>query len=101
MATCAWRRISCGIKALSSGTMPPVSTISNAGRAIRLSRRCGHGDARFVGDDGAARAGQPVEERGLAHVGAADDDERWKQFCHKFLSRAHNGRYGVLRNLPM
>src|SRR6266478_9881900 len=35
-------------------------------------------DARLVGDNGAARAGQTVEERGLAHVGAADDDQRWE-----------------------
>ena len=28
------------------------------------------GDAGLVGDDGAARAGETVEERGLAHVGA-------------------------------
>jgi hypothetical protein len=33
--------------------------------------------ARLVGDDGAACAGQTVEERGLAHVGAAHNDERW------------------------
>ncbi len=38
------------------------------------------GDAGLVGDDGAARAGQAIEERGLADVGAADDDERWKFF---------------------
>ncbi len=59
------------------------------------------GDAGLVGDDGAARAGQTVEESGLAHVGAADDDERWEKICHKFLGRAHIGRSGVLRNLQM
>ncbi len=37
-------------------------------------------DAGFVGDDGAARSGQAIEERGLADVGAADDHERWKFF---------------------
>ena len=38
------------------------------------------GDAGLVGDDGAARAGQAIEERGLADVRAADDHERWKFF---------------------
>ena len=34
------------------------------------------GDAGFVADDGAARAHDAVEERGLAYVGAAHDGER-------------------------
>ena len=42
------------------------------------------GDAGLVGDDGAARSGQAIEERGLAHVGAADNDERWKFLRHVF-----------------
>jgi len=41
------------------------------------------GDAGLVGDDGAARAGEAIEERGLAHVGASDDDERWEEFGHE------------------
>src|SRR6266581_3315910 len=48
-------------------------------------------DARLVGDDGTAGAGQTIEERGLTHVGAADDHERWEKACHKFLGRAHLG----------
>src|SRR6516162_11443310 len=33
-------------------------------------------DAGLVGDDGAARAGQTIEERGLAHIGAPDKDRK-------------------------
>ena len=40
-------------------------------------------DAGLVGDDGAARAGEAIEERGLAHIGASDDDERWEAFGHE------------------
>ena len=58
-------------------------------------------DAGLVGDDGAARAGQTVEERGLAHVGAANDDQRWELVCHKFVGRTNHGAAGVLCNLPM
>src|SRR5438046_31836 len=59
------------------------------------------GDARFVGHDCASRAGQTVEERGLAHIGATDDDERWEQIGHRFLSRTHYECGGALSNLPM
>src|SRR5437879_11295335 len=68
---------------------------------FRLAIDAVTGDARLVGDDGAARTRQTVEERGFAHVGATDDNERWKQFCHKFLSRTPNARSSVLSNLPM
>ena len=40
-------------------------------------------DARFVRDDGATRAGKAVEERGLAYVRAADDDQRWQLLLHE------------------
>ncbi len=33
------------------------------------------GDAGLIADDGAAAAGESVEEGGLADVGAADDDQ--------------------------
>ena len=87
MANFAWRRISPGIPALSSGTMPPVSTTSKGlpshiGGAVDAVA----GDAGFVGDDGAARAGEAIEERGFADVGAADDYERWEIFGHGVLS---------------
>ena len=36
------------------------------------------GDARFVADDGAARAYEPIEQRGLADVGSADDSDQRK-----------------------
>src|SRR3984957_11093152 len=36
------------------------------------------GDAGFIGDDRAARAGEAIEQRGLADVGTADDYERWQ-----------------------
>ncbi len=39
-------------------------------------------DARLIGDDGAARAGEAVEERGLAHIGASDDHDGWQFFGH-------------------
>ena len=40
------------------------------------------GDAGLVGDNGAARAGEAIEERGLAHVGASDDYDGWQFFGH-------------------
>ena len=83
MATCAWRRISCGISALSSGTIPPVSTISDVAPApFGLAIDAVPGDPRLVGDDRAARPGKAVEQRGLAHIGASDDNERWQFFRH-------------------
>jgi hypothetical protein len=39
-------------------------------------------DARLVGDDGAARAGEAVEQGGLAHIGASDDNDGWQFFGH-------------------
>ena len=39
-------------------------------------------NAGFVGNDGAARARQAVEERGLADVRPSDDHERWKFLIH-------------------
>ena len=57
--------------------MPPVSTTRSVlpgpfGFAIEAVAR----DARLVADDGAARADQPVEQRGLADVRSADDGQR-------------------------
>jgi len=64
--------------------MPPVSTISRARAApFGFAIDAVAGDAGFVGDDGAARAGQAIEERGLAHVGASEDHQRWKLRGHE------------------
>src|SRR5215472_2937822 len=41
-------------------------------------------DAGLVGNDGAPRARQAVEQRGLAHVGASDNDQRWQSRGHEF-----------------
>src|SRR6202041_810504 len=35
-------------------------------------------NARLVGHDRAARRGEAIEQRGLAHIGAADDHDGWK-----------------------
>ncbi len=40
------------------------------------------GDAGLVADDGAAGAGEAVEERALAHVGAAADGEQRQRLLH-------------------
>jgi len=37
------------------------------------------GDAGLVANDGAARAGEAIEERGLADVGAAADGDEWER----------------------
>src|SRR5260370_38954822 len=71
-----------------------------AAAPLRLAVDAVAGDARLVGDDGAARAGQTIEQRGLADVGASDDDERWEKICHGFKSLTHNWRCSVSRNLP-
>jgi hypothetical protein len=42
-------------------------------------------DAGFVADDGAARAGDCVEERGLAHVGSADNDDDRQSFGYSHV----------------
>src|SRR5260370_18869242 len=55
------------------------------GSPLRFAVNAVAGDPRLVGDDGAASAGQTIEERRLAHVGAAHNDERWDQIVHKFL----------------
>src|SRR6266481_5535618 len=39
-------------------------------------------DARLVSDNGAARAGQAIEKRGLADIGAAHYYQRWQLFGH-------------------
>lgn len=39
------------------------------------------GDTGFVSDDGAARAREPVEERGLADVRASHDSQGWLAGC--------------------
>src|SRR5437879_6771610 len=59
------------------------------------------GNTRLIGDNGATRASQTVEERGLAHVGATDDNERWEQIGHRFLSSALYGCCRASSNLPM
>ena len=40
-------------------------------------------DARLIGDDGAPRAGQAIEQRGLAHVRASDNHQRWQPRNHE------------------
>jgi len=57
------------------------------------------GDSRLIGDDGAARAGEAIEECGLADIGAACDYDGWKLFVHvdciresvRFAMRMSNG----------
>ena len=78
-----------------------IDDFQRAAAPFRLAVDAVTGNAGLVGDNGAARTGQTVEERGLAHVGAADDDKRWESFGHWFLGRTHNGRSGVVFNLPM
>ena len=40
------------------------------------------GDARLIGDDGAARPGEPVIKRGFAHIGAPHNYQRRQLLCH-------------------
>ena len=75
-ATRAWRKISDGISALSSGTMPPVSTTRVCAQPLSFAVDAVAGDARLVAHDGAARPNQPVEQRGLADIRTADNGER-------------------------
>src|SRR5713226_7941413 len=42
-------------------------------------------DARLVGDDGAPRPRQPVEERGFAHVRTPGNHNGWKWFRHNSI----------------
>src|SRR5207302_2767468 len=51
-------------------------------------------DTGFARDDGAARAGQAIEERGLAHVGAPDNDQGWQSRSHEFQLQLN------LQNVP-
>ena len=65
-----------GMKSFSSGRMPPVSTMRRWRSApFGVAVEAVAGDAGLVADDGAARAHDAVEQRGLADVGAADDGE--------------------------
>ena len=75
-ATRAWRKISAGMRSGSSGTMPPVSTTRAVlAGPLDFAVDAVAGDAGLIADDGAAGAGEAVEERGLADVGAAADGE--------------------------
>ena len=51
--------------------------VQRAATPLRFAVDAVAGDARLVGDDRATGARQTIEESGLAHIGAADDDERW------------------------
>ena len=56
--------------------MPPVSTMRSLHASpVGLAVEAVAGDAGLVADDGAARTDEPVKERGLADVGAADDGD--------------------------
>ncbi len=52
------------------------------------------GDAGLVGDDGAARAGEAVEERGLADVGPADNDQQRQRRWQGWDGCAHQSGEG-------
>ena len=75
----AWRvcfAISCRMPSLATGSKPPVSTTRNgrsphaAAAVVAVARQ-----PREVGDQRGPGLGQPVEQRRLADVGAADEDE--------------------------
>src|SRR2546430_2155034 len=80
---------------------PDATTLTCSSAPFSLAVDAVAGDARLIGDDSAARAGQTVEERGLAHVGATDDNERWEQIGHRFLSSALYGCCRASSNLSM
>ena len=59
-----------------SGSQPPVSTtVKRAAGPVGVVGHPVAGHARDVLDDGLAAADDPVDQRGLADVGAADDGE--------------------------
>jgi len=47
------------------------------------------GDPGLVMNDGFAAAAEPVDEGGLAHIGAADNGDDWKR--QKYLSQPNRG----------
>ena len=76
-ATRAWRKISAGISCLVVGN--DAAGIDHAqllAGPFHLAVDAVAGDAGLVADDGAPRSDQPVEQRGLADVGAADNGQR-------------------------
>ena len=83
MAMLAWRRISVRDEGFVVGDdAAGVDDFHLVAEPFGFAVDAVAGDAGLVGDDGAARAGEAIEERGLADVGAADDDERWKLVRH-------------------
>ena len=58
--------------------MPPgIDDAQMASAPFRLAVEAVARDAGLVADDGAARAHQPIEERGFADVGTAHDGDGW------------------------
>ncbi len=73
-ATRAWRKISDGDQLRVVGK--DAAGIDHAGMLagpLDLPIDPVPGDARFIAHDRPARAGETVEECGLAHIGTADD----------------------------
>src|SRR6266481_5690240 len=59
-----------------------VDNLKGVAAPLRLAIDAISRDARLVGHDGAARAGQAIEKRGLADIGAAHNYQRWQVFGH-------------------
>ena len=57
---------------MATGSKPPVSTTKYGGRRRRAAVVAVARQPGKVGDQRVARLGQPVEQRGLADVGPAD-----------------------------
>ena len=91
-----------GMAALSSGTIPPVSTTSNVRpcqvrRAVDAVAR----DSRLVGDNRAPRAGQPIENRGFADVRSSDDDNAGKFRGHFAAAASFLLQFETAREQPV
>ena len=64
-------------------------------RPIRPAVDAVAGDAGLIADDGAARAGEAVEERGLAHVGTADDGDERPSCVRRRCATSATARFAV------
>src|SRR5947199_6337669 len=59
-----------------------VDDFERAASPLPLAVNAVASDSRLVGDDGAARAGQTVEERGLAYVGTSSKEDDGENVGH-------------------
>jgi len=70
-----------------------VDDFQRAAQPLGFAINAVAGDPRLVGDDGAARPSEAVEEGRFADVGPADDDERWQRGGHARLTIIERGTH--------